>query len=95
MDPETGEMITLERPLVRNVRIRQHDGAADAERPVVKMWVCIGHLVREVEVNLTARSGVSLPHADRAQRDARLHHRGPGADLSPRVRNATLSELAE
>jgi hypothetical protein len=60
MDPETGEFVTLERPLVRNVRIRQHTGPA-MRRPVVKMWLCLGHEVREVEVNLTPRPEFLYP----------------------------------
>lgn len=60
VDPDSGEFITLERPLVRNVRIRQHTGPA-MRRPVVKMWLCIGPLVHEVEVNLTPRSEFLYP----------------------------------
>lgn len=60
IDPESGEFVTLERPLVRNVRIRQHTGPA-MRRPVVKMWLCIGPLVHEVEVNLTPRTEFLYP----------------------------------
>jgi hypothetical protein len=42
------------------VRIRQHDGSFH-RRPVVKMWICLGHLMREVEVNLTSRSEFLYP----------------------------------
>lgn len=60
VDPESGEFIPLERPLVRNVRIRQHGGTW-MRRPVVKMWLCIGPLVHEVEVNLTPRTEFLYP----------------------------------
>jgi hypothetical protein len=60
IDPESGEFVALERPLVRNVRIRQHGGTW-MRRPVVKMWLCIGPLVHEVEVNLTPRSEFLYP----------------------------------
>jgi hypothetical protein len=60
MDPDTGDFVTLERPLVRNVRIRQHT-APPMRRPVVKMWLCLGPKVREVEVNLTPRSEFLYP----------------------------------
>jgi len=60
IDPETGEFVTLERPLLRNVRIRQHSGPP-VRRPVVKMWLCIGPLVHEVEVNLTPRTEFLYP----------------------------------
>ena len=59
-DPESGEMVMLERPLARMVRIRQHGGSFH-RRPVVNMWVCLGHVVREVEVNLTSRSEFLYP----------------------------------
>jgi hypothetical protein len=59
-DPETGQMVTLERPLARTVRIRQHNGPP-IQRPVVKMWLCIGHLMQRVEVNLTPRTDFIYP----------------------------------
>jgi hypothetical protein len=59
-NPDTGELLTLERELVRIVRIRRHDGPP-VERPVVKMWVCIGDLMQRVEVNLTARTDFLYP----------------------------------
>ncbi|NGX16643.1 RimK/LysX family protein [Wenzhouxiangella sp. XN24] len=59
-DPATDEYVTLERPLVRNVRIRQHEGPP-VRRPVVRMRLCLGHLVREVEVNLTSRKQLIYP----------------------------------
>lgn len=60
LDPDTEEFTTLERELVRNVLIRQL-GAPSERRPVIKMPLCLGHLVRHVEVNLTARSGFLYP----------------------------------
>jgi hypothetical protein len=59
-DPETGELVTLERPLARTVRIRQHSGPP-IQRPVVRMWLCIGHIMQQVEVNLTPRSDFIYP----------------------------------
>ena len=59
-NPDTGELITLERELVRIVRIRRHDGPP-VERPVVKMWICIGDLMQKVEVNLTSRTDFLYP----------------------------------
>jgi len=59
-NPDTGELITLERELVRVVRIRRHEGPS-VERPVVKMWICIGDLMQKVEVNLTARTDFLYP----------------------------------
>lgn len=60
VDPETEEFVTLERPLVRNVLIRQHSGPP-MRRPVVKMTVCVGHVVRKVEISLTPRSEFLYP----------------------------------
>ncbi|MFU8895557.1 MAG: ATP-dependent zinc protease [Gammaproteobacteria bacterium] len=59
-DPDSDEFITLERPLARNVRIKQHDGPS-TRRPVVNMWICLGHLTREVEVSLVPREGFIYP----------------------------------
>jgi hypothetical protein len=60
IDPETGNMITLERELARTVRIRQHN-RPPVQRPVIKMWLCIGHLMQRVEVNLTPRTDFIYP----------------------------------
>jgi hypothetical protein len=60
LEPETNDLVTLERPLVRIVRIRQHSGEP-MQRPVVKMSVCIGDLMRRIEVNLTPRSEFIYP----------------------------------
>jgi hypothetical protein len=60
IDPDTEEFVTLERPLARNVLIRQHSGPS-MRRPVVKMTICIGHLIRKVEVSLTPRSEFLYP----------------------------------
>lgn len=59
-DPATGDFVTLERPLARMVRIKEHDRPS-ARRPVVNMWICLGHLAREVEISLTDRSGFLYP----------------------------------
>jgi hypothetical protein len=60
LDPDSEEFVTLERELVRDVLIRQA-GAPSERRPVVKMTLCIGEIMREVEVNLTSRSGFLYP----------------------------------
>lgn len=49
------EKATLERKIVRFVRIKEHDGSTQ-RRPVVKMGICLGKLYKEVEVNLVDRS---------------------------------------
>jgi len=59
-DPKTGDFVTLERPLARMVRIKEHD-APSKRRPVVKMWICLGHLTQQVEVSLTSRSEFIYP----------------------------------
>ena len=57
---DSGELVTLERPLSRMARIRRHDGDYQ-RRPVVKMWICVGNTRRRVEVNLIDRSQFSYP----------------------------------
>lgn len=59
-DPDSGEFVTLERPLVRIVRIRQHEGEW-MRRPVVEMSICLGHLLQVVEVSLTPRTEFIYP----------------------------------
>lgn len=46
---------TLERKIVRHVRIKEHDGGTQ-RRVVVKMGICLGTLYKEVDVNLVDRS---------------------------------------
>lgn len=55
VDPDTGELTRLERPLARYVRIREHDGSFQ-RRPVVWLWLCLGTHRKRVEVNLVDRS---------------------------------------
>ena len=59
-DPDSGEHLELEKPLVRNVRIIRHDGNHQ-RRPVIKMPICLGEKVQEVEVNLIDRSNFIYP----------------------------------
>lgn len=59
-DPDTGDAMVLEKPLVRMVRIIRHDGNHQ-RRPVVKMPVCLGDKRRMVEVNLIDRSNFIYP----------------------------------
>lgn len=59
-DPESGDELTLEKPLIRNVRIIRHDGNHQ-RRPVIKLPLCLGGKLREVEVNLIDRSQLTYP----------------------------------
>jgi hypothetical protein len=60
LDPDSEEFVTLERPLSRTVRIRQHIGPED-RRPVVKMLLCVGHIAETVDVNLIDRGHFVYP----------------------------------
>jgi len=55
-----GEKETLERRIVRHVRIKEHGGTTQ-KRPVVKMGICLGMLYKEVEANLIDRSNFTTP----------------------------------
>lgn len=55
IENEEEEKETIEREIVRKVKIKEHNGASD-RRPVVKMGICLGSLYKEVEVNLVDRS---------------------------------------
>ncbi len=50
----------VERPLVRMVRIKQHDGQYQ-RRPVVALGVCLGRVWRDVEFSLVDRSNFDHP----------------------------------
>jgi len=60
-DPQDGSRLTLERPLVRKVRIKEQDADGSNSRPVVMLSVCIGQAQRDVEVNLVDRSRFIYP----------------------------------
>lgn len=59
-DPRTGEQISLRRPLLRRVRIKQHEGDSQ-ERPVVSLTVCLAGRLQEVEFSLIDRSEFIYP----------------------------------
>lgn len=59
-DHDKGEMVRLERPLIRRVRIKQHDGDSQ-RRSVVSLTFCLGDHRREVEFNLIDRSQFEYP----------------------------------
>ncbi len=52
--------ITFEKPLKRNVRIRQHE-TESMRRPVVMMDICIGGKVYSTQFSLTDRSNFNYP----------------------------------
>lgn len=55
-----GRMMTLERPLVRDVIIKRHEGQKE-ERPVVMLGICIGRDYVETPVSLRDRTGFLYP----------------------------------
>lgn len=58
--PTTGVIITLKKKLVREVRIKQHDGSFQT-RPVVVVPVCLGRHSRNIEVSLIDRREFLYP----------------------------------
>lgn len=48
--------IVLERPIHRTARVRRHGGRAQ-ERDVLLLWICLGTVLKEVEVNIIDRTG--------------------------------------
>lgn len=52
--------ITLERKVVRRVRIKRHR-AESTSRPVVLLGICVGSVYREAEVNLAKRTRFKYP----------------------------------
>ena len=74
--PRAGSTLRLERPLLREARIKTHGGGAVA-RPVVEIALCVGGLAFTTPVTLTDRSRFNYPLllgrralAGRAQVDA-------------------------
>ena len=59
-DHDAGETVRLERPLLRRVRIKRHDGDSQ-RRSVVSLTVCLGGHRREVEFSLIDRSQFDYP----------------------------------
>lgn len=59
-DPESDDVLELEKPLSRNVRIVRHSGEHQ-RRAVVKIPVCFGPFAREVEFSLIDRSNFIYP----------------------------------
>lgn len=59
-DPNTGKVLTLKKSLVRNVRIKQHDGSFQT-RPVVVIPICLGTHFRDIEVSLIDRREFLYP----------------------------------
>lgn len=59
-DHDRGDETRLERPLLRRVRIKRHDGKSQL-RSVVSLTVCLGSHRREVEFSLIDRSEFIYP----------------------------------
>lgn len=57
---QSGDARLIERPLVRMVRIKQHDGQYQ-RRPVVTLDICIGRVQRRVEFSLVDRRNFDQP----------------------------------
>jgi hypothetical protein len=55
-----GQSVTLERPIVRMIRIRRAE-VGTSERPVVRLRLCIGSTDKEINVNLVDRSRLKYP----------------------------------
>ena len=59
-DHDEGETVRLERPLLRRVRIKRHDGESQ-RRSVVSLTVCLAGHRRKVEFSLIDRSQFDYP----------------------------------
>jgi hypothetical protein len=59
-DQDGDEEMRLERPLLRRVRIKRHDGESQ-RRSVISLTVCLGEHRREVEFSLIDRSQFDYP----------------------------------
>jgi hypothetical protein len=59
-DDDSGRSIRHRKRLVRYAYIKEHDGPSQ-KRPVVKMAICLGDHLMEIEVSLVDRSGFAFP----------------------------------
>lgn len=59
-DTPGARTVTLERPVLRMVRIKRHEGPYD-RRPVVVLPLCLGKTWHDIQVNLTDRSRFLYP----------------------------------
>jgi len=55
VEGESGRRVAFERRVRRYASIKRHNGGSDT-RAVVEMKICLGSVVKEVEVNLVDRS---------------------------------------
>ncbi len=55
-----GRTVSFERPVFRTARIKR-SAARTSSRPVVKLPLCIGSFLQEVEVNLAKRTHLNYP----------------------------------
>ncbi|MCC6917311.1 ATP-dependent zinc protease [Nitrosomonas sp.] len=55
-----GRSVEIERPLVRMLKIKQHDGPPQ-ERPVISMEICLADEIREAEFDLIDRRALNYP----------------------------------
>jgi hypothetical protein len=52
------ESVMVEEPIVREARIKRHFGGKQT-RPVIDLRICVGDVVKKVEVNLVDRTGLN------------------------------------
>ena len=60
VDETSGRRIRYKKRLVRYAYIKEHEGPSQ-RRPVVRMEICLGSHLRDVEVSLVDRSGFQYP----------------------------------
>jgi hypothetical protein len=55
---DKGEQVTLERKILRTVKIKRHFGEKQ-QRPVIKLGICLKNIYKETEVNVIDRGGLN------------------------------------
>jgi hypothetical protein len=78
------ESVMIEAPVVRESNIKRHFGEKQT-RPVIRLQICIGDVLKTVEVNLVDRSGLNyqLLVGRNFLKDSYLVHSGSTYTLSP------------
>jgi hypothetical protein len=60
VDSDTGRRVNFKKPLLREVRIKRHEGRSQL-RPVVAMEICLGDHLKRVQVSLIDRGEFLYP----------------------------------
>lgn len=101
LNPETNELVELERRFQRTVLIKQKGGEPE-RRFVVKLWLTLGEIKERVDVTLSNRADFTYPLlvgrnllTDTAIVDVSRQHTIYPVKTKPKVKEAVMDKVAE